>query len=569
MFLIELKQNIPMRAGFSKQVITPPLGQVAFAGYNGRQNFPQGVLDDLYARALVLQPTNDPATWVVLVTTDLFMLRRYFVEEVRALAGKLTSIPGENICLHGTHTHQGPDTLGIYYPNHDFDGTYLDDAWMAHLARQLAGTIYGATRNTFECKIGSSETSLEGYTVNRREQALFARPAPNPRTIDPQIPLIRVDDMNGHPRVLITGFATHPTFLSTLDEWAAEHVPYVARECQKLLGPDLEIMYFTGQAGDIVPSVIPHGDIKHLAINPTHPMEEHDQVVTITEEEKRGEKLFVIQDFEEILSCFAMVPREELLAFLKRELDTIIHLDGRNLNLRGKTSIRKLGSKFAKFVVAKSSLHWANKFAQVFATKVAGEFPKIEMETQPTIKITRVVVDIDIDDPDMVTAYEALMKKSNPRQKAGGRTAVASEVQGILIGNAYICCLPAEPINEIGLRLKKLIKDQGGLKHVYLWELCNDGFGYVVTPFEHDAQGYEVIVFCFGKMNGNYIEQASIIAASRLLGRQVQCDDVPLPEFEQGPWPRKTLELKKEFLQQLDSRKMANITKSVKKRASR
>ncbi len=554
-----------MRAGFCKQVITPPLGQVAFAGYNGRQHFPQGVLDDLYARALVLQPTTDPNTWVALVTTDLFMLRRYFVEEVRTLANKLTRIPGENICLHGTHTHQGPDTLGIYYPNHDFDGTYLDDAWMAHLARQLAGTIYGATRNTFECKIGSSETSLEGYTVNRREQALFARPAPNPRTIDPQIPLIRVDDMKGHPRVLITGFATHPTFLSTLDEWAAEHVPSVERECQKLLGNDLEIMYFTGQAGDIVPSVIPHGDLKHLAINPTHPMEDHDQVVTITEEEKQGEKIFVIQDFEEILSYFPMVPRDELLGYFNQELGAIIHLDGKNLTLRGKTSIRKLGTTFYRFVAAKFSLHWAKKFAQVFATKVAGEFPKIAMETQPTIKITREVVDIDIDDPDMVTAYEALMKKSNPRQKAGGKTFVASEVQGILIGNAYICCLPAEPINEIGLRLKQLIKDQGDLKHIYLWELCNDGFGYVVTPFEHDAQGYEVIVFCFGKMNGIYIEQASLATASRLLGRQIQWADVSLPEYEQGPWPRKTLALKKEFLQQLNSIKKANITKPVKK----
>ncbi len=228
-----------MRAGFCKQVITPPFGQVAFAGYNGRQVLPRGVLDDLYARALVIQPACDPATWVVVVTTDLFMLRRYFVEQVRNLANKLTGIPGENICIHATHIHQGPDTLGIYYPNHDFDGTYLDEAWMTHLARQLAGVVYAATQQTFECKIGCSEATLEKYTVNRREQALFARPSPNPRTIDPQIPLIRVDDITGHPRVLITGFATHPTFLSTLDEWAAEHVPYVECECQKLLGPDL------------------------------------------------------------------------------------------------------------------------------------------------------------------------------------------------------------------------------------------------------------------------------------------------------------------------------------------
>ncbi len=558
-----------MRAGFCKQVITPPLGQVAFAGYNGRQNFAQGVLDDLYARALVLQPTNDPATWVVLATTDLFMLRRYFVEQVRALASKLTGIPGENICLHGTHTHQGPDTLGIYYPNHDFDGTYLDEAWMAQLARQLAGTIYGATQNTFECKIGSSETFLEGYTVNRREQALFARPSPNPRTIDPQIPLIRVDDLNGQPHVLITGFATHPTFLSTFDEWAAEHVPYVERECQKLLGPDLQIMYFTGQAGDIVPSVIPRGEMKHLAINPTHPMEEHDQVVTITETEEYDEKQFIIHDFEEILSQFPMVSREELLAFLNLELSVIPHLDGRNLILKGKTSIRKLGGAFAKFVAVKFSLYWVKHFAQIFAGKVAGEFPKIAMDDKPSVKITHELVDIDIDDPDMVAAYDALMKKSNPRRVAGGKTAVTTEVQGIQIGDTYICCLPAEPINEIGLRLKQLIKDQGDLKHVFLWELCNDGFGYVVTPFEHEAQGYEVIVFCFGKMNGTYIEQASIAVASRLLGRQILWADVSLPEHVQGPWPQKTLALKKEFLQQLDSGKKANIAKPVKKRAHR
>ncbi len=297
-------------------------------------------------------------------------------------------------------------------------------------------------------------------------------------------------------------------------------------------------------------------------------MEEHDQVVSITEE-KGSDKQFVIHDLEEILSNFPMVQREELLEFLNRKLDATIHLDGRNLTLIGKASLRKLGGTFTKFVATKFSLYWAKKFAQIFAGKVASEFPKIVMDDNPPIKITRELVDIDIDDPDMVTAYEALIKRSNPRQKAGGKTVVASEVQGILIGNAYICCLPAEPINEIGLRLKQLIKDQGDLKHVYIWELCNDGFGYVVTPFEHEAQGYEVIVFCFGKMNGPYIEQASIAAASRLLDRQIQWADISLTEYEQGPWPRKILALKKEFLQQLDSRKKANITKPVKKRASR
>jgi hypothetical protein len=96
--------------------------------------------------------------------------------------------------------------------------------------------------------------------------------------------------------------------------------------------------------------------------------------------------------------------------------------------------------------------------------------------------------------------------------------------------------------------MKKLIKTRGGMEHVFFWEQCNDGFGYLLTPFEWDAQGYEGTVFSFGRDNGTILERASLRVASRLLGREIAWEDVDLPVYRQAPSTPTIQRLKDEFL---------------------
>jgi hypothetical protein len=550
-----------MLAGFCKVVITPPLGQVAFAGYNGRKNLPRGLLVDengnrheIYARALILEPegNTDPGKVACIVSSELFMIRHNWVEQVRALAEKITGgrVLAKNICIHATHSHQAPDTLGIYYPGHDFDGSYLDEAWLDALARQVAGAIFGAWKARRPALLSVGEGMLEGLTINRRDMGLFDTSLPpNPRTIDPQVPVIILHDLDSRPRLVITSFATHPTFLSTFEEWAGEQVPFIEQEIKRVFGCSVDLMYFTGQAGDIVPGHDPE-DRMQLVLNPKagdmHPFHVPMHVG------KRGGKLVIPQ--LAALTTRIGLTKEDMMNGIRTELDAgsrFVAGDELEIDITadGTPVIRDVFTVVSRLAHARQAMKATAEFARTFVAEIARVNASMVPAMSNDIGIDRESIDVEVDDPDMAEQYSVLLSKSAPHKRNDGKLLIPSEVQGIRIGPAYVMCLPSEPINEIGLRLKQLVKEQSspGVKYVFLFQMCNDGFGYIVSPFEHDASGYEVSVFCFGKRNGTIVEETSLKLASRMLGTSIKWKDVTLPAFRQAQWPATRQKAKDEW----------------------
>ena len=77
------------------------------AGYY-RQRGSQGVLDEIYAKAVVL---DDGETKAAMVVCDLIGLPRAVVETRRIIAEK-TGIPASHVMISATHTHTGPVVIG-------------------------------------------------------------------------------------------------------------------------------------------------------------------------------------------------------------------------------------------------------------------------------------------------------------------------------------------------------------------------------------------------------------------------------------------------------------------------
>src|SRR5690606_18802744 len=71
--------------------------------YHDRGN--QGVLDDLYSKAIVL---DDGVNRVAIVVCDLLAMPRHLVDESRKLAEAETGIPATHIMIGATHTHTAP-----------------------------------------------------------------------------------------------------------------------------------------------------------------------------------------------------------------------------------------------------------------------------------------------------------------------------------------------------------------------------------------------------------------------------------------------------------------------------
>lgn len=95
------------RLGTAAVAITPPLG-TPMAGYYSERGS-KGVLDDIYAKAVVL---DDGKTKAAMVVCDLIGLPRAVVVEARRIIAEKTNIPASNVMISATHTHTGPVVIG-------------------------------------------------------------------------------------------------------------------------------------------------------------------------------------------------------------------------------------------------------------------------------------------------------------------------------------------------------------------------------------------------------------------------------------------------------------------------
>jgi hypothetical protein len=93
-----------MRAGVAKVCITPPVGAWQ-GGYGARDRPSEGVHDDLFVRALVLESEEDGGTRGAIVSVDVVTLTHELAEGARRRAGETTGIPAGNIALCASHTH--------------------------------------------------------------------------------------------------------------------------------------------------------------------------------------------------------------------------------------------------------------------------------------------------------------------------------------------------------------------------------------------------------------------------------------------------------------------------------
>lgn len=132
-------------AGVSKVNITPPVG-IPLSGYTARKDVSQGIHDELYAKALVLD--NGERT-LAIITTDLLGFYWDFVDKIRGLIRKRTNIGKDAILISATHTHSAPDTLcGLYSQGE------ASISWMDVLAQKIASCAYVAWKNRKEAQIG-------------------------------------------------------------------------------------------------------------------------------------------------------------------------------------------------------------------------------------------------------------------------------------------------------------------------------------------------------------------------------------------------------------------------------
>lgn len=225
-----------LKVGFARRPISPSIG-APLAGFAARQGVCEGIHDELFARALVME---DDSKAVALVSLDLLAVASDFVQETRrAIAGRVLLEPAA-ILISSTHTHAGPVTVSTFF-NPD---EALDASYMAQLSRAIVESVEAAWKSRFLARVGVGTGTIEGLGVNRRSS--------DRQPVDREIGIVKVDDSQGRTKAVLINYACHPTVLGPDNLLASGDFTNPAVErVEERLGDGSFAMYINGAQGDI------------------------------------------------------------------------------------------------------------------------------------------------------------------------------------------------------------------------------------------------------------------------------------------------------------------------------
>lgn len=202
-------------AGAAARSITPRLepGPVYLAGY-GPGRVATGIHDEVWARALVLEIDGRR---LALVAVDLIGLFLTDVEAVRSLLPADSGI--DDLVVASTHTHSGPDTLGLWGPTLFVGGRQPE--YLRFVRQRIAQAISAAAAELRPARLLLGEGVVPGLIRDKRP----------PRVIDERLLVLAADDADtGAAIATLSCFSVHPEVLTRDSTQLSSDFPHYTRE---------------------------------------------------------------------------------------------------------------------------------------------------------------------------------------------------------------------------------------------------------------------------------------------------------------------------------------------------
>lgn len=203
------------RAGVARMKITPQ-GPIWMSGYGNRNKPSEGVVHDLWAKALALEDRK--GNRAVIVTTDLIGLPRNISEQIATEVLKRYGLRRESLLLNSSHTHTGPMVRENLQTMFDFSPE--ESKRVRDYAQMLTQTIIdavGASLGKLEDALLTYGTGTAGFAVNRREFTADGkvRIGVNPKgAVDHDVPVLAVRSASGKLMAALFGYNCHNTTLT-------------------------------------------------------------------------------------------------------------------------------------------------------------------------------------------------------------------------------------------------------------------------------------------------------------------------------------------------------------------
>lgn len=236
-----------LRAAAARVKITPPVG-VDLSGYAFREGPSEGVHDDLWCRALVL---DDGTTRLALMALDLLGLDFPLDAALREAVAQAAGTAPEHILLNCSHTHAGPSVArrlaGLGEPN---------ESYIAGLPGLAAEAAAAAASGLGPVALAWGEAPLRAG-INRRERTGDGRIrlGRNPRGLaDERVRVVRVGADGQEPTAVIFQHACHGTTLGRENRMiSSEWMGAACEEVVRRLATAAIPIFLQGCCGQINP----------------------------------------------------------------------------------------------------------------------------------------------------------------------------------------------------------------------------------------------------------------------------------------------------------------------------
>lgn len=191
-----------------------------------------GVLDPLYARAIVLDNGSDRAA---LVTVDAGAIPTEMWRRLSDRAERELQVPRDNFLLTATHTHSAP-----FVRSDDYEARIFEAVREAAAKMRPAQMAFGA---------GTSWINVNRNIIDPETRRWWE--GPNYDGIsDKTVSVLRFETPEGQPIGVYYNYAVHPVITGTLDMVSADIPGAASNYLEASMGGDAVAVWSSGASGD-------------------------------------------------------------------------------------------------------------------------------------------------------------------------------------------------------------------------------------------------------------------------------------------------------------------------------